>query len=290
MFSVLTELSQQLSDVVRGLQFLHENFIVHGALRPVRENPTLADCAQQSKQSHVLIDDWGNAQLASGGHSSIMAVPGTPFSDYLQPSVEGDLGDCRYLAPEIQWPEDYGTDKILITKESDIYGMAMVIYEARSYKPISPEPGSNLTSIPQVLTGVKPYQNSIDTSMSSRIHAEVIPERFTGTIDDTVWNLLEGCWSKVPAKRPTTVKLYNALSDVVDTPREPVIETLPPELRLFFLAVVPLPTANPPKRGQFYLKLRYGEENHTTPPTDDVKDSDDQVKYAYAHFCRLPYH
>ena len=67
-----------------------------------------------------------------------MAVPGTPFADYLQSSVEGDLGDRRYLAPEIQLPEDYGTDKILMTKESDIYGMAMVIYEARSYKTVSP--------------------------------------------------------------------------------------------------------------------------------------------------------
>ena len=70
-----------------------------------------------------------------------MAVPGTRFANYLQSPVEGDLGDCRYLAPEIQWPEDYGTDKILITKESDIYGIAMVIYEARPYKSISPGPG-----------------------------------------------------------------------------------------------------------------------------------------------------
>ena len=217
-----------------------------------------------------------------------MAVPGTPFADYLQPSVEGDLGDCRYLAPEIQWPEDYGTDKILMTKESDIYGIAMVIYEARSYKSISPGPGSNLTSIPQVLAGVKPYHNSIDTRMSSRVHTEVIPERLSGTIDDTVWGLLEGCWSKVPAKRPTTVELYNALSDVVDTPRERVIVGLPPELRLVFLCVAPSPTANPPTRGQFYLKLRYGKENHTTPPTDCVKGLY-EVWYVYAHFRRLPW-
>ena len=70
-----------------------------------------------------------------GGHSSIVAVPGAPFAGYLQSSVEGDLGDCRYLAPELQWPEDYDMDKILITKESDIYGIAMVIYKARSQNP-----------------------------------------------------------------------------------------------------------------------------------------------------------
>ena len=95
-----------------------------------------------------MIDNVGNARLAMEGHSSIMAVPGTPFAGYLQSSAEGDLGDCRYLAPELRWPEDYGMDKILITKESDIYGIAMVIYEARSYRPISAGPGSNLMLSP----------------------------------------------------------------------------------------------------------------------------------------------
>ena len=35
--SVPTKLSQQLLGATSGLQFLHNNFIVHGALRPVRE-------------------------------------------------------------------------------------------------------------------------------------------------------------------------------------------------------------------------------------------------------------
>ena len=81
-----------------------------------------------------------------GGHGSIAVVPGTPFAEYLQSSLEGDLGDCRYLAPEIQWPEDYGT--VPAMRESDIYGMAMVIYEARCYQLISYGPESNLTLIP----------------------------------------------------------------------------------------------------------------------------------------------
>ena len=77
-----------------------------------------------------------------------MAVPGTPFAGYFQYLSKENLSGNRYLAPEIQLSEDYGTDKILITKESDVYGMAMVIYRARSYKPISPGSGSNLTLIP----------------------------------------------------------------------------------------------------------------------------------------------
>ena len=58
-----------------------------------------------------------------------MALPGTPFAGHFQYLLGGSLGGDRYLAPEIQWPEDYGTDEVLVTKESDVYGMAMVIYE-----------------------------------------------------------------------------------------------------------------------------------------------------------------
>ena len=106
-----------------------------------------------------MIDDDGNARLAIGSNGSIVAAPGTPFARYLQSPVERNSGEedfCPgmdrnrcYLAPELQfqWP-NYTRDKILVTKESDIYGMAVVIYEARSYKPISLGPGSNLMSSP----------------------------------------------------------------------------------------------------------------------------------------------
>ena len=82
-----------------------------------------------------MIDDGGNARLAIGCHGSIVAVPGTPFADYLRSSLEGDPRGYHYSAPEIQWPEDYGTDKILATIESDIYGIAMVVYEASRANP-----------------------------------------------------------------------------------------------------------------------------------------------------------
>ena len=49
----------------------------------------------------------------------------------------GDIDNYRYSAPEIQWPEDYSMDEVLVTKESDVYGMAMVIYEASSRRSVS---------------------------------------------------------------------------------------------------------------------------------------------------------
>ena len=129
--------------------------------------------------------------------------------------------------------------------------------------------------------------------MSSKVHAEVIPERPSGRIGDTLWSLLEGCWNKDPAKRPTTVELYNALSDpssrhrVTETPRGRVIVGLAPELRLRFESIAPSPTANPLKRRQFYVKLKYGEMNHTTPSTAAREKTHGKVWYAYARFCPL---
>ena len=66
-----------------------------------------------------------------------MAAPDTSIASFVPSAWDEGGEDYRYLAPEVQWPEDYGMDKVLITKESDVYGMAMVIYEARYHRPIS---------------------------------------------------------------------------------------------------------------------------------------------------------
>ena len=68
--------------------------------------------------------------MATAGRSSIVAVPDTPTPGHTQSGGNGDIDDYRYWAPEIQWPEDHGMDEILLTKESDVYGMGMVAYEA----------------------------------------------------------------------------------------------------------------------------------------------------------------
>ena len=45
----------------------------------------------------------------------------------------GDLDNYRYLAPELHQLEDGSVGEILVTKESDMYGMGMVIFEVRSH-------------------------------------------------------------------------------------------------------------------------------------------------------------
>ena len=59
-----------------------------------------------------------------------MAVPGTSVAGHQQSELDENVDEYQYFAPEIQWPEDYDMEKILITKESDVYSLAMVAYEA----------------------------------------------------------------------------------------------------------------------------------------------------------------
>ena len=96
------------------------------------------------EQGHILIDSSGNPRLAIAGRSSIVTALGTSNAGRGQPTPGGDADDSRYSAPEIQRPEDYGLDNILLTKESDMYEMAMVIYEARYYRPDCLGRGSGL--------------------------------------------------------------------------------------------------------------------------------------------------
>ena len=80
------------------------------------------------------------------GRSSLVPVPNTSFAGH-QSLVEENLDFCRYSAPELQWPEGYGAEKAVITKESDVYGMAMVIYEVFPIDPSPSNPQLDLTSI-----------------------------------------------------------------------------------------------------------------------------------------------
>ena len=83
-----------------------------------------------------MIDDNGAARLATAGRSSIVAVPDTSVAGHLQSAMDENTDEGQYMAPEIQWPEDYGMEKVLITKASDVYAMGMVAYEVSSHCPV----------------------------------------------------------------------------------------------------------------------------------------------------------
>lgn len=84
-----------------------------------------------------MVDYDDKARLAAAGRSSI--VTGLDPGNLLQgqSTFEVDVPGCRYSAPEIQQAERSGVREIPITQDSDVYGMSMVIYEARSRRSAS---------------------------------------------------------------------------------------------------------------------------------------------------------
>ena len=66
-----------------------------------------------------------------------MAVPDTSVAGHSQSEIDWDDGKNRYSAPEVQWFDESSTGKFVITKESDVYGMAMIAYRVSSNRPVS---------------------------------------------------------------------------------------------------------------------------------------------------------
>ncbi|KAF9651086.1 kinase-like protein [Thelephora ganbajun] len=237
---------------VNGLLFLHKNQLVHGSLRP----------------SHILIDDNGTARLAISGRKSTIAVPGV---------VDGD-GDGdgygyrdisnRYSALEIMWPRGYGMVDIVMTKESDVYGMASVIYEAGFHHP--------------------PHYNDNSYEIPAKVRAGETPERPSDRIDDPTWELLEECWKLDPMERPPTDTVYNTLLKLSSHPR--VIHTphpggrwvtgeLPQKLEFQFQNIKI--SSNKSNRQQFSVRLKYGYRKHATALTKPVDDSGEYTWFAF---------
>jgi len=226
-----------LSGAASGLSFLHEKSMVHGSLRP----------------SHILVDDSSTARLATAGRSSIVATPGTSTAGHIQSVVDGDDNDYRYIEPEILLPDELyagNVDRILATKEGDVYGMAMVVYEA--------------------LTGNAPYSGWNDTAVLEKLRVGEFPQEPSG-IDDMVWEFLQRCWSRDPAKRPSTSQVCDAFSKFsllpkfIPTPEGKPATELPGRVKLLFKSIkVP---SDRSRQQPFSVKLKYGNKEYTTSPT-----------------------
>ena len=161
--------------------------------------------------------------MSTGGRGSIVPVPDTSIVGHVQSG--GDIDNCRYFAPELHQSEGRGVDEITATRESDVYGMGMVVYEASSPILYRLAWGLDLMFISQVLTGNIPYSGCSDIVASSEIRAGKFPQRSSEEIPSPIWVFLEKCWNKDPRERPSIVQVHDALSQFQLLP--PSIEELP---------------------------------------------------------------
>ncbi|CAL1715572.1 unnamed protein product [Somion occarium] len=150
-------------EIASGLQYLHEEGIVHGDL----------------PGANILVDSDYSVRLADFGFAVL--VDGTSGA---RGSNRG--GNPRWLAPELLEPD---ATSVRPTLSSDIFSLGCVIVEI--YTDQDPYIGlSTMKVVFMIPRGTKP---SKERTMSSAL----IP------LTDHLWTLCEACWSKDPSRRPS---------------------------------------------------------------------------------------
>ena len=99
--------------------------LAHGDLKPVRSLTLFANGNPHFMQANVLIDDDGRAYLADFG---LTRLAGDLSSSTTTSTTEGGFS-VRWCPPELLDPERFRSTNSGPTKKSDIYSMAMTIYQ-----------------------------------------------------------------------------------------------------------------------------------------------------------------
>jgi len=149
---------------------------------------------------------------------------------------------------------------------------------------------SNLTFIPQVLTGYIPYAKHNNAVAFSMMRAREIPQKPFEGMDDIVWEFLEMCWSRDVTKRPSSHQVYNSMLRFRSLPQViPALggrlrmEELPGKLRLEVQSI--RISLNKPKQHQLCVKIKYGSRDYTTAPTmKAVGGSDEYIWFVFSLF------
>ncbi|KAG5349736.1 hypothetical protein C0989_002094 [Termitomyces sp. Mn162] len=185
-----------ISDVVLGMKYLHENGVVHGDL----------------KSLNILVTESERACLANFDLSHVTESSGLGGVVLSSHGVGG--GTMGFMAPELLKYELKRTNASDVyeskrTSASDVFAFGMVCFEI--FIEIG-EPGFSNTLISTAL-----------------IYSGIRPQRPTGEVhvqrglSNTMWALMERCWSSSPEHRPTAAEIMRELP--------PVETSLQPESR-----------------------------------------------------------
>ncbi|KAG6848948.1 hypothetical protein H0H93_012553 [Arthromyces matolae] len=159
-------------DITCGVQYLHDNDIVHGDLKSV----------------NVLINSSGRACLGDFGLSNVADPEIIKWTS--QSTVASKGGTMRWQAPELLEPEEIDA-KVYNTKASDIYALASTCYEVFTGQIPFFEVLNTATVRKMVLRGDRPTRPGI---------ANIVWQDFGS--NDPIWSLMMDCWKTSPAERP----------------------------------------------------------------------------------------
>ncbi|KDQ55759.1 hypothetical protein JAAARDRAFT_133505 [Jaapia argillacea MUCL 33604] len=178
------ETVELLSQVAVGLEYLHEENIVHGDLRG----------------ANILIDEMGQARLADFGLSIFADSTRGAFT------TSSGAGSTRWMAPELIQPEQFGYDHARRSRPSDVYAFGHVCLEIYTGRPPFVEHKSEPTVITKVLAGERPTRPTRDDC-----HGRSMP--------DGLWKLMKLCWAHEPSGRPSAFKLIYGMVRVEQSDR-----------------------------------------------------------------------
>jgi len=171
----MTDRLQLLCEVADGLNYLHENLIVHGDLTG----------------SNILIDDEGKAKLCDFGLSSIVVeFCGTSS---LTSCIGGAVRWADASLYSLSTDDDEVQETPALTTRSDIYSFGSVTLE--------------------ILSGRMPYfYIKTDAQVVIEIHKGNRPRRPAQSfVTDAQWEFIQRCWAGNPEERPDCAEVVRSI-------------------------------------------------------------------------------
>ncbi|KAJ7927785.1 kinase-like domain-containing protein, partial [Mycena leptocephala] len=168
--------------VASGLQFLHENGVVHGDLK-----------------QNVLVDKHGVPCICDFGISKVVSCRGFTTSN---------VGTAPYMAPELFCVVDepgmnsHASSTPGTTPCSDVYSFALLVLEILTAEPPKARPSRPIVTA-RILADLRPKRMDYDK--------REVPRR--------AWSVLDRCWTFEPLLRPSISEVLRDLTDCfVPTP------------------------------------------------------------------------
>ncbi|KAK7038630.1 kinase-like domain-containing protein [Favolaschia claudopus] len=185
-------------EIAQGLHYLHSMNIVHGDLEGC--NILVTDDA------HACLSDFGLATIIHERDPYMTSTVMIPGADR--------AGSSRWTAPELFVPEQFGCDKFVKTRASDVYAFAYVCIEV-SLPPFSERHAdcSDHDFAPQLETGKVPFVELTEIQVMFNIIRGIRPER-PETMADRMYELVTEAWAADFRDRPDTMRITRLLEEL----------------------------------------------------------------------------
>ena len=166
-----------LADIIKGIEFLHNNGIIHGDVKP----SNVLVSGVEDDEFVFKLTDYACTPISKqrSSHSTTLKQLMTP----------------GYMAPELL--PNYSTNALPVrpNKASDIYPFAILSYEVVCCK--SAWSNVSMTLIDSVQNGFRPS--------------------FPTNVDATLSNLIRECWLQDPESRPIATAILQVLDNYFET-------------------------------------------------------------------------